>query len=248
MCIPVHLLLGENSRQSQRHHHCRTGDMAQSSSFKTLSASISKQKSQTPTVSLQNSFEETCQSVAYRVYDDWITGFRSLTMAQLSDAIAKCESYLCGYYDGIMIDFIESLRMPKIPGDLLVRLGTEQQNESEDEEDTVSDVEPVASSVVPSQAPKPAPSDRMAALRRAKDAITQQQHSALPTGPRVLSNNPSSFGKPNPQILPSPGPSFSFLSSQAGPSNSNPTHNPNSYKNCDGEFIDGYDDAFVFGC
>jgi hypothetical protein len=40
--------------------------------------------------------------------------------------------------------------------------------------------EPVASSAVPSQAPKPAPSDHMAALRRAKDAITQQQHSALP--------------------------------------------------------------------
>ena len=87
--------------------------------------------------------------------------------------------------------------------------------------------EPVASSVIPSQAPKPAPPDRMAALRRAKDTIIQQR-SALLTGSRVLSNNPSSLGKPNPQMLPSPRPSFSLLSSQAGPSNSNPTHNPNS--------------------
>ena len=49
----------------------------------------------------------------------------------------------------------------------------------------------LASSVVTSQAPKAASSDRMAALRRAKDAITKQQHSALPTSPRVLSNKPS---------------------------------------------------------
>lgn len=91
--------------------------------------------------------------------------------------------------------------------------------------------EPVPSPVVPSQAPqapKPAPSDRMAALRRAKDAITQQQHSALPTGPRVLSNIPNSFGEPNPQMLPSPGPSFS-LPSHAGPSTSSRPPNPNSY-------------------
>ena len=114
-----------------------------------------------------------------------------------------------------MIDFIKSLRMPKIPGDTggpvgatgsmvgLKRKRTEQQHEGEDEEDnektegldskakkksaTVSDVEPLASSVVPLQAPKPASSDRMAAFRRAKDAITQQ-HSALPKGPRVLLN------------------------------------------------------------
>ena len=68
----------------------------------------------------------------------------------------------------------------------------------------VPKAEPAASSVVPLQAPKPAPPDRMAALRRAKDAVNQQQHSTLPTGPRVLSNNPNPFGKPNPQMLSSP--------------------------------------------
>ena len=52
--------------------------------------------------------------------------------------------------------------------------------------------EPATSSVVPSQAPKPAPPDRMAALRRAKDAINQQQHFTLPTGP------PSSFQQRKP--------------------------------------------------
>ena len=57
--------------------------------------------------------------------------------------------------------------------------------------------------------------------RRAKDSIIQQQHSALPTDPRVLSNNANSFGLP--QMLPSPGPSFSLLFFQAGPSNSNPS-------------------------
>ena len=94
--------------------------------------------------------------------------------------------------------------------------------------------EPVASSVVPSQAPKPAPSDRMAALRRAKDAITQQQHSALPSSLRVLSTiqAPSasqilrcslhhSFNRP---IL-----LFYFLPSRAIQLQSY-THNPNSYK------------------
>ena len=79
------------------------------------------------------------------------------------------------------------------------------------------------------QAPKPAPSDDMAAFGRAKDSITQQQQSALPTGPRVLTNNVNSFGKPDPQMLPSSGPSFPLLSSQAGSSNSNPSPNPNSY-------------------
>ena len=92
--------------------------------------------------------------------------------------------------------------------------------------------EPTPSPVVPSQPPKPVPTDRMAALRRAKEAITQQHHSALPTGPRVLpSNPPNSFAEPNPQMLPSPGPSFSLPSSQAGPSNLNRLPNPNSYMN-----------------
>ena len=192
----------------------------------------------------------------------------TLTMAQLSDAIAKMRDDVRGTYVDIrmnsrvmktMIDFIKSLQMPKIPGDTggpagatgstagLKRKRTEQHHESEDEEDDENQkpkakkksatelnvkpsdspridsssskapvplkvkAEPAVSSVVPSQAPKPAPPDRMAALRRAKDAVNQQLHSTLPTGPRVLSNNPSPFGKPNPQMLPSPGPSFSPL-------------------------------------
>ena len=94
-------------------------------------------------------------------------------------------------------------------------------------------VEPVASPVVPSQVPKLPPPDRMAALRRAKDTIAQQQQfqqpSALPTEPRALFNNPNAI-ESNPQMLPSPGPSFTFLSSQAGPPNINHAFNPNSYK------------------
>ena len=214
----------------------------------------------------------------------------TLTMAQLSEAIAKMREDVRATYVDIrmnsrviktMIDFIKSLQMPKIPGDTggpagatgsmasLKRKRTEQQHESEEEEEdnektasqnpqpkkksaTVSNAkppgsrtdpssskadvpskvkdEPVSTPVVPSQAPKPAFSDRMAAFRRAKDSITQQQQSTLPTGPRVLTNNANSFGKPNPQMLPSPGPSFPLLSSQAGPSNSNPSPNPNSYQ------------------
>ena len=83
--------------------------------------------------------------------------------------------------------------------------------------------EPVPSPVVPSpQALKPATIDRMAALRRAKEAIMQQQQpSALPSGSLAFpnNNNPNSFAEPNPQMLPSPGPTFS-LPSQAGPSSS----------------------------
>ena len=89
--------------------------------------------------------------------------------------------------------------------------------------------EPAPSPVVPSQAPKPVPTDRMAALRRAKEAITQQHYSAMSTSSRVPPNNSNSFAEPNPQMLPSPGPSFSLPSSQAGPSNSNRLPNPNSY-------------------
>ena len=89
--------------------------------------------------------------------------------------------------------------------------------------------EPVPSPVVPSQAPKPAPSDRMAALRRAKEASMQQQQlPPLPSSSRALPNNPNSFADPNPQMLPSPGPSFSLP--QAGPSNLNRPPNSNSYK------------------
>ena len=203
----------------------------------------------------------------------------TLTMAQLSEAIAKMRDDVRANYVDIrmnsrvmktMIDFIKSLQIPKIPGDTggpagatgsmasLKRKRAEQQNESDDEEDdddekteenpkakkkpaTVSNAkslpsrervkaEPVPSPVVPSKAPKPAPPDRMAAFRRAKDAISQQQHqgSALPTGPRVLSNNPNSSAEPNPQLLPSPGPSA--FASQAGPSNSNRPPNSNSYQ------------------
>ena len=144
----------------------------------------------------------------------------TLTMAQLSDGIAKMRDDVRATYVDIwmdsgvikktMIDFIKSLRMPKFPGDTggpasatgntagLRRKRTVQRHESEDEEDneetdgqspkvkkkcaTESNMkpsssrigsspseaavpskvkaEPVASSVVPSQAPKPAPSDR----------------------------------------------------------------------------------------
>ena len=91
--------------------------------------------------------------------------------------------------------------------------------------------EPVPSPVVPSQAPIAPPHDRMAALRRAKEALMQQQQPpALPSGSRGFSNNPNSFGEPNPQMLPSPGPSYSLPSSLAGPSNSNLPPNPNPYK------------------
>ena len=93
--------------------------------------------------------------------------------------------------------------------------------------------EPAPSPVVPSpQTPNPPPNDRMAALRRAKEAIMQQQQPpALPSSSRALPNNSNSFGEPNPQMLPSPGPSYS-LPSQAGPSsNSNRPPNPNSYQN-----------------
>lgn len=219
----------------------------------------------------------------------------TLTMAQLSAAIAKMRDDVRAIYVDIrmnsrvlktMIDFIKTLKMPKISGDTagpagasgsmagLKRKRAEQQNESEDEEDkdddenaegqkpkakkksaTVSNaqpsgspaippaskaplplrvkVEPAASPVVPSQVPKPPPPDRMAALRRAKDTIAQQQiqqHSTLPTDPRASSSNFTSFAESNPQMLPSPGPSFTFLSSQAGPSNLDHTSNPNLYK------------------
>ncbi|KAF8808804.1 hypothetical protein BYT27DRAFT_7188278 [Phlegmacium glaucopus] len=98
--------------------------------------------------------------------------------------------------------------------------------------------EPGPSPVVPTQVPKPSPPDRMAALRRAKATVTQQQqqYSALPAVPPALSNAPSSFpefGLPNPQMLPSPGQSFSVLSSQTGPSNlshPNQASNQNSYR------------------
>ena len=92
--------------------------------------------------------------------------------------------------------------------------------------------EPSQSPVVPSQAPKLAPPDRMAALRQAKEATLQRNHQppGLPSGPRVPSNNSNSFTEPNPQMLPSPGPTFT-LPSQAGPSsNSNRPSNPNLYK------------------
>ena len=80
----------------------------------------------------------------------------TLNMAQLSDAIAKMrDGVRANYVDirmksrvmKIMIDFIKSLRMPKIPEDTggpagatgstagLKRKRTEQQHESEDEED-----------------------------------------------------------------------------------------------------------------
>jgi hypothetical protein len=216
----------------------------------------------------------------------------TLTMAQLSAAIAKMRDDVRATYVDIrmnsrvlktMIDFIKTLKMPKIPGDTggpasasesmagLKRKRAEQQIESEDEEDkdenenaegqkpkakkksAVSNVQPspavppaskaplplrvkaeqTASPVVPSQVSKPPPPDRMAALRRVKDTIAQQQlqqHSALPTDPRASSSNSTSFAESNPQMLPSPGPSFTFLSSQAGPSNLNHTSNPNLYK------------------
>ena len=85
--------------------------------------------------------------------------------------------------------------------------------------------EPGASPVVPTQVPKPPP-DRMAALRRAKNTIVQQQQqdSALPTIPQALPS--TSFAEPgisNPQMLPSPGPTFP-LPSQAAPS----SYKPNS--------------------
>jgi hypothetical protein len=219
----------------------------------------------------------------------------TLTMAQLSAAIAKMRDDVRAAYVDIrmnsrvlktMIDFIKTLKMPKIPGDTggpagatgsmagLKRKRAEPQNESEDEEDkddnekskgqkpkakkksaTVSNVkpsgspaipppskaalplrvkaEPAVSPVVPSQVSK-APPDRMAALRRAKDTIAQQQqlqqHPALLTDSQAFFNNSTSFTEPNPQSLPSPGPSFTLLSSQAGPSSSNHISNPNSYK------------------
>ena len=80
----------------------------------------------------------------------------TLTMAQLSDAIAKMRDNVRGTYVDIrmnsrvmktMIDFIKSLQMPKIPGDTggpagatgstanLKRKRTEQHHESEDEDD-----------------------------------------------------------------------------------------------------------------
>ena len=91
--------------------------------------------------------------------------------------------------------------------------------------------EPVSSPVVSSQVPKPPHSDRMAALKRAKEAsINQHPLPAFPSGSQGFPNYPNSFGEPNPQMLPSPGPSFS-LPSQAGPSSSsNRPPNSNSYK------------------
>ena len=71
--------------------------MAQSSSFKTLLASILKQRSQTPTVSLQNSLahqgiQAPCQFAKVSPVEFTTMVFvhkDTLTMAQLSDAIAK---------------------------------------------------------------------------------------------------------------------------------------------------------------
>jgi len=119
---------------------------------------------------------------------------------------------------------------------------TEGQKPKSKKSTTVSNVKPSDSPAVPSKAPLPlrvkaepvtspvpkaAPPDRMAALRRAKDTIAQQQqlqqHSTLPSEPRPFNT------ELNPQMLPSPGPSFT-LPSQAGPSNSNHIPNPNSYK------------------
>jgi hypothetical protein len=57
--------------------------------------------------------------------------------------------------------------------------------------------------------------------------MQQQQPPTLPSGSRGLFNYPNSFGEPNPQMLPSPGPSFSVPSSLAGPSNRPPI--PTSY-------------------
>jgi hypothetical protein len=84
----------------------------------------------------------------------------TLTMAQLSEAIAKMRDDVRATYVDIrmnarvmksMIDFIKSLQIPKIPGDTggpagatgsmagLKRKRAEQQNESEDEEDNVNE-------------------------------------------------------------------------------------------------------------
>ena len=94
--------------------------------------------------------------------------------------------------------------------------------------------EPGPSPIVPTQVPKPPPPDRMAALRRAKDSIAQQRqqqqqlYSALSAVvPRGPSNPSIEFDMPNPQMLPSPGQSFSVLSSQTAPSNPNHSSNPN---------------------
>ena len=89
-------------------------------------------------------------------------------MAQLYDAISKMRDHVRATVSDVKPS--DSPRIDSLKAGAAVHL-------------KVKVAEAVASSVVPSQAPKPASSDRMAALRRAKDAITQQQHSALPTGP-----------------------------------------------------------------
>lgn len=68
--------------------------------------------------------------------------------------------------------------------------------------------------IPPTSTPLPG-TDRMAALRRAKEAIAQKQAqrpAQIPTGPRSLTMSASNDLMPNPQMLPSPGQTYSFPS------------------------------------
>lgn len=69
----------------------------------------------------------------------------------------------------------------------------------------------------PTSTPLPG-TDRMAALRRAKEAIAQKQAQRpvpIPTGPRSLAMSASNDLMSNPQMLPSPGQTYSFPSALA---------------------------------
>ena len=69
-----------------------------------------------------------------------------------------------------------------------------------------------AQATPPTSTPLPG-TDRMAALRKAKEAIAQKQAqrpAPIPTGPRPLAMSASNDLTPNPQMLPSPGQTYSF--------------------------------------